>query len=182
MEITNRTGGIATLSGAVTDSSDAGGRISLTANTGATIDFTGGMTLETDASAAFTATGGGTVTVIGSANTIATTTGTALNVQNTTIGAGGLLFRSIAANGAVNGIVLNATGSSGSLTVTGTGSAGTGGTIQNTSGHGISLIDTLNPSFTNVSVSNTGGSGVNGTQVSGFTYHERDGHGSRRRR
>ena len=44
------------------------------------------------------------------ANTIDTTTGTALNVSNTTIGSSGLTFRSIAANGAPNGIVLNNTG------------------------------------------------------------------------
>jgi hypothetical protein len=50
-------------------------------------------------------TGGGTATATG-INTIVTTTATALNVSNTNIGAGGLMFRSISANGAANGIVL----------------------------------------------------------------------------
>ena len=88
-------------------------------NTGGTITFTGGLTLSTGASAAFTATDGGTVNVCdenpcGGAtpvvSTLTTTTGTALNVANTTIGAGGLTFQSIASSGAANGIVLSGTG------------------------------------------------------------------------
>ncbi len=68
------------------------------------------------------------------------------------IGASDLTFQSISANGAANGIMLNNTGASGGLTVTGTGvslpdgtrgtiagSRGTGGTIQSTSGDAISL-------------------------------------------
>ena len=50
-------------------------------------------------------------------NTLTTTTGTALNVANTTIGANNLEFRSISANGAANGIILNTTGTSGGLRV-----------------------------------------------------------------
>ena len=57
--------------------------------------------------------------------------GTALNVANTTIGASGLTFRSISANGAPNGIVLNTTGSSGGLTVTGNTSGNCGGQVAN---------------------------------------------------
>jgi hypothetical protein len=81
---------------------------------------TGALAELTASGAGFSATGGGTVTVQTgtNANTIDTTTGTALNVANTTIGSNGLTFRSIAANGAANGIVLNGTGSNG-LTVTG---------------------------------------------------------------
>jgi hypothetical protein len=80
-----------------------------------------------------------------------TTTGTALNVS-TTIGANDLEFRSVSANGAANGIVLSNTGSSGGLTVVGTGASlasgtrgtvganlGTGGTIQSTTGAAVSL-------------------------------------------
>ena len=63
-----------------------------------------------------------------------------------------MTFRSISANGAVNGAVLTGTGSSGGLTVAGTGasladgtrgtvaaSLGTGGTIQNTTGDAVAL-------------------------------------------
>ena len=45
------------------------------------------------------------------------------------------------ANGGTKGIVLNTTGNTGSLSVTGTGTtAGSGGTIQNLTGRGIEVI------------------------------------------
>jgi hypothetical protein len=171
VSIANSTGGTKAFGGAITDGNDGDGSgIALTSNTGATITFTGGVVLSTGANPAFTATGGGTVTVTGT-NTIATTTGTALNVANTTIGASGLTFRGISANGAANGIVLNNTGSSGGLAVTGTGSSGTGGTIQNTTSHGILLTTTRNASFNNMIVQNTAGSGVRGTTaVTNFAF------------
>lgn len=175
VRISGSTGGTKSFTGAITDS-DAGddGGISLTSNGGTTISFSGGLTLSTSTAPAFTATGGGTVTVTGT-NTLASTTGTALNVANTTIGATGLTFRSISANGAANGIVLLDTGSSGSLVVTGGGSAAqggdfSGGTIQGTTGHGISLTNTTGPSFRNMRLLNTGDSGINGTQVGGFSF------------
>src|SRR5262249_11387544 len=109
-------------------------------------------------------------------NTITTTTGTALNVANTTIGSGGLTFRSISANGAANGIVLNATGASGSLIVVGNGgtctslaSTCTGGTNQNTTRHRVSLTSTLSPSFNFVKIQNIALSGIRGTGVTDFT-------------
>ena len=103
---------------------DTGAGIFLDNNDTSTIMFRGGLSLSTTTNAAFTATNGGTVEVCDEnpcnpavtgalVNTITTTTGTALNVANTTIGAGGLTFRSISANGAPNGIVLNTTGTSG---------------------------------------------------------------------
>src|SRR5207237_9671824 len=117
----------------------------------------------------------GSVYVTGAANTIDSTTGTAVNVANTTIGASGLNFKSISANGAANGIVLNTTGASGSLVVAGNGNASvggdsSGGTIQSTTGHGISLNSTLSPSFTNMNIQSTGGSGIDGTNVTNFTF------------
>jgi YVTN family beta-propeller protein len=151
----------------------SGAGVSLATNTGSTISFTNTLTLSTGANAAFAATGGGTVTVTGTTSTLTTTMGTALTVTGTTIGAGGLTFTSISANGAANGIVLNGTGSSGGLTVTGdSGSAknGSGGTIQNASGAGISLTSTQNVSFDQVNITSTGGSGVNGTGVTNFVY------------
>ncbi len=70
VEVTNRTGGTATFSGAVTDT---GSGINLGSNTGATINFSGGITASTGTNAAFAASGGGTVNVTGSANTLTTT-------------------------------------------------------------------------------------------------------------
>jgi hypothetical protein len=168
--VANRTGDTVSFTGAITDNAGAGSGISLTNNTGATISFTGTVALSTGTNAAFTATGGGTVTATDATSTLTTTTGTALNVANTTIGAGGLKFRSISANGAASGIVLNNTGASGSLTVSGTGSAGSGGTIQNTTSHGISLTSTLSPSFSWMTINNSGGSGVKGTTVTNFNF------------
>jgi hypothetical protein len=113
------------------------------------------LTLSTGTNAAFSATGGGTLTVTGANNTITTTTGTALNVTNTTIGASGLTFKSVAANGASNGIVLNTTGTSGGLSITGTGTTdGSGGTIQNITNRGISVTSSSNLSLKNMTFTN----------------------------
>jgi hypothetical protein len=169
--VANTTAGTKTFSGAIT-----GGSVSLTSNTGATISITGGLVLNSGSSTAFNATGGGTVRVSGSGNTLTSTTGVALNVASTTIATSagapntGLRFESISSNGASSGIVLNATGSGGFLTVTGTGSANSGGTIQNATGAGISLTSTTSPSFTNVRIQNTADSGVKGVSTTNFTF------------
>ena len=167
--VTGRTGDTVSFTGAV---SDTGSGISLTGNGGATISFTGGVTASTGINPAFAATGGGTVRVTGSANTLTTTTGTALNIANTMIDASGLNFRSIsagtAASGPVNGIVLNNTGASGGLTVAGTGGAGTGGTIQRTSGDSILLTNTWSVSLSSMNVQNSLESGILGTSVNGL--------------
>ena len=163
---------------------DTGTGIFLDNNDTTTFIFRGGVSLSTGANAAFTATNGGTVNVCaldGCAsgaplvNTLTTTTGIALNVANTTIGASGLTFRSIAANGAVNGIVLSNTGASGRFTISGNGGACstagncTGGAIQNTTGEGILLTNTRNVSLTRMFIANTGFHGVSGTGMTDIT-------------
>src|SRR5439155_8320852 len=80
-----------------------------------------------------------------------------------------------AARGPANGIILNSAGSSGSLTVTGAGNGSqggdsSGGTIQKTTGFGVSLTNTTSPSFRNLTILNTGDSGINGTQVNNFSF------------
>jgi hypothetical protein len=160
----------ATISYAGTINTTTGKGVDLTSNAGSTISFTGAMTLSTGANTAFNASSSGTVIATDTANTLTSTTGTALNVANTTIGASGLKFQSISANGAASGIVLNNTGASGSLSVLGTGSANSGGTIQNTTSHGVSLTSTLSPSFDRMNIQNTAGSGVKGTTVTNFTF------------
>jgi large repetitive protein len=170
VDIQNRTGGTVTFNGAITDT---GQGVFLNANTGSTINFTGGLSLSTTTNPGFTATGGGTVSATQNnttiVNTINTTTGTALNVANTTVGASGLTFRSISANGAASGIVLNSTGATGSLSVTGTGSASSGGVIQFTTGAGISLTNTLHPQFAWMNIHDIGQNGIDGQQVTNFT-------------
>jgi hypothetical protein len=199
VSVANKTGGSVTFSGAIT--ANTGPTlplgIALTNNTGATITFQGGLTLNTGANAAFTATGGGTVNVCDEnpcnpaatgalVNTLTTTTGTALNVANTTIGANKLEFRSISSNGGSNnGIILNTTGSTGGLTVTGDGANtavggnSSGGTIANKSGAdlsfatlgtGIYLNNTSNVVLRRMTINGTNQNyGIRGTSVTNFT-------------
>jgi hypothetical protein len=162
VNVQNKTGGSVTFSGLITDTAGSTG-VLLSANTGATMNFTGGLSLTTTTNAAFTATGGGTVNATQNnttiVNTLTTTTGTALNVANTTIGSSGLTFRSITANTASGnpGIVLNTTGATAGLTVTGQSTtAGSGGTISNKTGNGITLTSTRNVSLSNMNLTSNG--------------------------
>jgi hypothetical protein len=170
ISVSGNTGGTISFTGSAQKiSTGAAAGVSLSSNTGASINFAGGgLAIATTTGNGFNATGGGTVTVTGAANTISSAGGVALNVANTTIGAGGLVFRSISANGGTSGIVLNTTGSTAGLAVTGTGAAGTGGTIQNTTGDAVSLTGTVNPSLAFVAVQNNGGSGIRASTVSGL--------------
>jgi hypothetical protein len=90
--------------------------------------------------------------VTGAGNSVTSTTGTAVTISGTTIGGAGVTFESVSANGAVNGIVLANTGNAGFFLVSGDESQtgglydrdGSGGTIQNTTGDGISLTNAFN--------------------------------------
>jgi hypothetical protein len=99
---------------------------------------------------------------------VATTSGTAVNLNGT---AGAVSLTSVSANGALNGIVLANT--TGSFAVTGdAGSAnnGSGGTIQNTTSHAVSLTNAQNVSLDQLNISSAGDSGVNGTGVTNFAF------------
>jgi VCBS repeat-containing protein len=203
-EITNRTGGAIVLSGAITDTSDPGGGIVLTGNSGGSTSFTnasktidttlgapanaidmvsnsghtvtfsgGGLSVTTAVGKAFNASGGGTVNVTGAGNKLISTSGPALTVANTTIGSSGLTFQGVSSSGAVSGIVLTNTGSSGGLTVTGNGGACTvatpacsGGSIQSSTGPGINLTSVGGGvSLTRVAVGNGQDDGIRATSV-----------------
>jgi hypothetical protein len=184
-----------TFSGAITASTGTGILLDNNDQGGGNtpITFSGGITLS-GASSTFTATNGGTVNVTGT-NTIGTPTAattTALNVANTNIGGSNVTFRSISANGATNGILLNNTGA-GRLIVTGnsSGSCGgtvtvnavgtpatvgapvtadcTGGTIQASGGAGVSLTNTTGTSLTRMHILNSGSDGIFVSDVNGFT-------------
>ena len=127
---------------------------------------------------ALSVTTSGTITVSGSDNDLNSTNGTALNVANVTIGAGGIVFKSINSGvGANNGIVLDTTGALGGLTVTGTGAAGSGGTISGktggdgstTSGTGIYLNSTKSVSLAWMNIQGNQNYGIRGINVTGFT-------------
>ncbi|MBB4634667.1 beta strand repeat-containing protein [Longimicrobium terrae] len=154
--------------------------VNLVNNTGATIQFGGGgLVVTTTTGNGFNATGGGTVQVTGSNNTLAATGGIALNVSATTIGASGLTFRSISANGGSNGIVLSGTGTSNGLQVTGFGgAAGSGGTIQNTTGsdgasagNGVYLNGARNVNLNWMAFSGHQNHGLFGTGVRGMNLN-----------
>jgi VCBS repeat-containing protein len=216
VEIIGRSGGAVTLSGAIADTGDPGGGISLLGNTGgsttlsnaskvlntttapAAVSFSssnghtltlsgGGLDIDTTTGAGLRATNSGTLVVSGTGNTIDTTTGPALNITSTDIGAADVTFQSISSNGAASGILLNTTGTAGSLAVTGTGGTCTnadtsgcsGGRIRNSAGvdsssstpggTGIVLKDTTGPSLTRMWLHDHSNYAIRGTNVAGFT-------------
>ncbi len=181
VSIRNKTSGTTDFNGPVDDvtaNPNNGGGISLQSNGTALTRFDGGLNLSTGSSNGLIATSGGTLAIpdpAAASNSIVSTTGTPLNVASTTIHADDLVFEKISSNGSTNGIVLNNTGTSGNLSVTGNGGVCTiatptcsGGTIQNTTGDGVSLTNTNNPSFANVQVKDTGRHGISGTTTSGL--------------
>lgn len=186
-------GGVGVAGGAITDVRlvdaapfGSGAGLVLEGTTGAftfrdiTVNTTGavGVSLTNNPLATVTATG---------VNTITTTTGTALKVVDTDIGLVGMEFRSISSNGAPNGIVLENTGTNGAtnggLTVTGTGTAGSGGTIESTTGAdawtevaglpvvtgtagvGIFLQNTIAPTFVSMNVNGSSNAAIAGFDV-----------------
>ena len=172
ISVTDNTAGTTTFSGATkTLSTGPAAAVNLTNNTAAPVAFSGGgLALTSTSGAGFKATGGGTVTVTGTGNTISTTTGTGLNVTDTTIGSANMTFQSISSNGASSGIVLADTGSAGTFSVTGTPAVGSGGTIQNTTGPGISLTNADAISLNRMQLLGTDRSGVQGVGVTGFSF------------
>jgi methionine-rich copper-binding protein CopC len=184
IDVLNRNAGTITFSGVSKAlNTTASNGVTLTGNAGATINFTnGGLDIDTTTGIGFSATGpgpaattGGTVTVQGAVNTIDSVSATALNLLNTTIGAADLTFERVSSGNATaaadpaNGIVLNNTGSSGGLTVTGTGATASGGVIQNTTGTGIVLSSTRDIVLDRLDITTTGLHGVSGTGVTNFS-------------
>ena len=160
------------LSGAI-DENGAG--ILVNGNGGSrAITFSGGLDIDTTTGEGFAATSNTNtlgVNVTGSSNDIDSVSATALRVTSTPIGSGNLNFRRIssgnntAAADPTNGIVVSTTGALGGLKVTGTGAAGTGGTIQRTTGPGISLTSTQHVDLSHMIVTNGGDDGIRGNTV-----------------
>jgi hypothetical protein len=164
------------LSGAI-DENGAG--ILLNGNAGSrAITFSGGMDVDTTTGEGFAATSN-TNTLglhVTGTNTLTSTSATALRVTSTVIGNSNLTFQSIssgnntAAADPVNGILLSGNSGTGRLIVTGTGSANSGGTIQNNTGDCVKITGHTGPSFDRMQIFNCAGSGVDGTQVTNFTF------------
>ena len=119
-------------------------------------------------------TGSAGMRISNTGGSISAPAGVGLSVTNATIGAAGMNFSSISATGAANGIVLNNTGTSGGLTVTGTGSADSGGTILNATGDSISLNATRDVSLTDMQITNSGDNAVDATNVTRLTLDSVD--------
>lgn len=170
VRIENNNGGTITLSGAVVLYTGTNTALSMTTNSNTTIMFSGPLTISTTSGNGIVFTNGGTLTIINAGNTVTTTTGTAVNFSNVTIGAAGVTFRSVSVNGAFNGIVLNNTGN-GPFTISGSGTASSGGVIQNTSGPGILLTNTGSVSLNWMQVLNGRDDGIRGSTVRGFTLN-----------
>jgi hypothetical protein len=198
VEITGRSGGAVNLSGPVGDTNDAGGGILLSGNTGGsttfsnasktlntttsdavsfsssdghTLSLTGGnLDIDTTTGQGIFANNSGTIVVSGAGNTVTSTTGRAVTVQNTDFGAAGFTFQSVSSNGAPNGILLSSTGTGGGMAITGTGANNSGGSIQNATGHGVSLTTTQNFSADELSITGANFAGVDGTDVTNFTF------------
>ena len=118
-----------------------------------------GLTIATATGDGFNASNGGNLTVTGADNTIDTGAATALTIDGMDV-VTGVTFESVSANGGTNGIVLNDVTGSAITIGDNTGTAGDGGTIQNTTGVGISITDAANVVLNDVTVDTAGGDAV----------------------
>jgi hypothetical protein len=108
--------------------------------------------------------------------TINSGSSTAVSISGTSLDLG-VTLTSISSNGATNGISINNT--TGSFTVTGIGTTnGSGGTIQNTASNGISLTNTNNVSLSNMNINSSNVNGINGSNVFGMNLNNIDVDGS----
>jgi hypothetical protein len=112
--------------------------ISILNSTG-TISFADSVKITTTSGTGLSYTGGGTLTLAGPNNSISSSSGSALSVVGTAGDhvAGTLAFRSVSSGGGTKGVSVQYF--DGPLTIAGSGTAGSGGTIQNTSGRGVDL-------------------------------------------
>lgn len=169
--IGSKTGGSVSfdaLSG-VTETAGTTDAIVLASNTGATITFNGSLAIATSGATArgFVASGGGTINATAAGSTVTTTASSAIDVQNTTIGAGGLTFQSVSANGPGTGIFLNNTGA-GAFTISGVGTtAGSGGTIQLATAKGADIRSASNVTLKNMNFTNNGTANLAAATVCG---------------
>ena len=172
VQLTDRVGGVVTLSGPIPVTSGAGIKV-LNNSAAASSVFSGPVQVSvTGAGVGFEAIDGGTISVTGTTNDLATQTGLALNVVNTTIAPAGLRFRSISSNGASSGIVVNGTGNpdtTGALLVSGAGTPGSGGLINGSVGAGVSLTGTKAPNLSWMTIQDSGTDGIRGSSLTGMT-------------
>lgn len=191
--VSNNTGGTITFNGTGTKSISSGtaAAVSLVSNTGTAINFDGGsLVITSGTGGGFNATGGGTVRVAGAGNTVTSTAGgRTVNIQNTSIAAGNVTFRSVTGTGAAAGVRVENTGTAGGFKITGDGAtAGSGGiltlngvTAADSAAFTLTNTANLGLEFVRVEVTTGGGAGgiaannLQGTNVvrnSVFDYNQ----------
>ena len=171
--VSNQSAGAVTLTGAITD----GGGMSLVNNTGSTINVNGPLTISTTGSTyGIHAIGGGTLNMANANNVVTTMAAAAAYIENTTIGANDVVFKTVNVNTAgtafpTHGLFVSNTGAAGELRVLGTGTtAGSGGLIRGTSNVGVTLLNTKTPVLTNLKIQDTQNHGISaGTITTGLT-------------
>jgi len=197
VDITGRSGGTVTLSGAMTGTADTG--FNLGTNSGGAVNFSGtvdltnsttaGISLASNTGGTFTfadvdinnatsnqtgllSTGTNTgATLNTTTGTVDSGTGTAVNLDNLALG---INLVSVDSDGGGNmGIDLRTT--TGSFTVTGDGTGaqnGTGGSIQNKTVSGIFLSDVAGISLTGMFLQDNTGTGIDANGVNGFVLDD----------
>ncbi len=178
--VQNCTGGTLSMTGTnKTLNTGANPAVKLSSNSGCTINFlNGGLSIIT-AGTGFTAAGGASaINVTGTNNIINSGNGTALSIVNSTIGLSGITFQTInSSGGSSTGIILDTTGVLGGLKITGTGTAGSGGTLANktgtdgstSSGIGIYMNFTSSNSFNWLQINDCQNFGIRGVNVTSTT-------------
>ena len=168
VDVNNRGGGSVTFGGPI---SGTGGGVYLDGNAFAVIGFTGTLTLDPATGGAFYASGG-VVTATGAGSTL----GGAL-VDDSVIGPAGLTFQSVSYSGTGTGIQAAGGADNGRLTITGTGTLGSGGTIQGSPA--VRLGTAYEPSFTDMVIEGTDGDGITGMETDGLTLDDCEVSGDR---
>ncbi len=187
IRLSNNTAGATTFNGAVMLNTGATMAVSLINNTGHTISFNGGLNATTNGATTLNATGGGTLSVTGAGSALTATNAPAVNLSGIAIGAGGVTFRSISADGGANGIVMSSV-TGGTFEVTGDGPSdpadatrgrttarqgggsiapGSGGVIQNTTGSAVLLNAANAVTLRNMTLSRVSPADVSGIVVTG---------------
>ena len=210
LEISGRTGGTATLSGSIADFGDVGGLIHVFDNTGGstvlsgpskaidvgagdalvfensnghTLNVTGGglFLTATNGGKALDVTNSGTFTLEGPDNVVNPILTTAVRIEDTDIGPGGVTLESVGTVAAANGIVLDSTGSAGDFVVTGTpdpmnptactvNNLCTGGQLHDVTNAAVSLTDVGGGVHLNEMRIQVGDSdGISGSNVTDFS-------------
>lgn len=142
-----------------------------------------GLRIEATGGPALSGSDFGTLLMPSNDLTVSASGGPAISLSNGSVSG---VFRSVSADGGVNGVVLSDI--SGDFEVAGDGSAGSGGTIRNMTGDAIALTNTGVVRLAWMELRDNGGSAVRGSSVGGFVMrqstvernggaHGDDGHG-----